>query len=128
MNLIGTNWFGCANPLPGCAEVNVFDPINDSEDTQHNDPLGLCEEPKADQNPLLRLCAGHEALWVRLGIGKELRDICKAKKIKVPYEKSTLAMVANRICEPESKLGVWDPVAIQSLSAFMRIAEARANV
>ncbi len=49
-----------------------------------------------------------EALWERLGIGKELRDICKAKKIKVPYERALLAMVANRLCEPESKLGVWD--------------------
>jgi transposase len=49
-----------------------------------------------------------EALWKRLGIGKELRDICKAKKIKVPYERALLAMVANRLCEPESKLGVWD--------------------
>jgi transposase len=49
-----------------------------------------------------------EALWERLGIGKELRDICIAKKIKVPYERALLAMVANRLCEPESKLGVWD--------------------
>jgi transposase len=47
-------------------------------------------------------------LWERLGIGKELRDICKVKKIKVPYERALLAMVANRLCEPESKLGVWD--------------------
>ena len=31
-----------------------------------------------------------------------------AKKIKVPYERALLAMVANRLCEPESKLGVWD--------------------
>jgi len=24
------------------------------------------------------------------------------------YERALLAMVANRLCEPESKLGVWD--------------------
>ena len=49
-----------------------------------------------------------EALWERLGIGKELRDIYKAKKTKVPYERALLAMAANRLCESESKLGVWD--------------------
>ena len=49
-----------------------------------------------------------EALWERLGIGKMLRDICKAGKLKIPYERALLAMVANRLCEPESKLGVWD--------------------
>jgi len=25
----------------------------------------------------------------------------------VPYDKALLAMVANRLCQPESKLGVW---------------------
>jgi transposase len=49
-----------------------------------------------------------EALWERLGIGKTLRDICKRKKRIVPYERALLAMVANRLCDPESKLGVWD--------------------
>ncbi|MCF8081092.1 MAG: IS1634 family transposase, partial [Desulfobacterales bacterium] len=26
----------------------------------------------------------------------------------IPYERALMAMVANRLCEPESKLGVWD--------------------
>ena len=49
-----------------------------------------------------------EALWVRLGIKKTLDDIARKKKLQVPYERALLAMTANRLCEPESKLGVWD--------------------
>lgn len=49
-----------------------------------------------------------EALWARLGIKKALEDIAKKKKLQVSYERALLAMTANRLCEPESKLGVWD--------------------
>lgn len=49
-----------------------------------------------------------EALWERLGLKKILEDILKAARTRVPYERALLAMVANRLCEPESKLGVWD--------------------
>jgi len=49
-----------------------------------------------------------EALWERLGIGKTIRDLCKANRLDVAYERALLAMTANRLCEPESKLGVWD--------------------
>ena len=49
-----------------------------------------------------------EALWERLGIGKILRDICKANRLDIAYERALLAMTANRLCEPESKLGVWE--------------------
>ena len=49
-----------------------------------------------------------EELWERLGIGTALREAAKASGCKVPYERALLAMTANRLCEPESKLGVWD--------------------
>ena len=49
-----------------------------------------------------------EALWERLGLQKTLADIVKAKGVRVNYERALLAMTANRLCEPESKLGVWD--------------------
>lgn len=49
-----------------------------------------------------------EALWERLGIGEKLRRICREKGYGIPYERALLAMTANRLCEPESKLGVWD--------------------
>lgn len=48
-----------------------------------------------------------EALWERLGIGDTLRRIEKQTDCIVPYERALLAMVANRLCEPDSKLGVW---------------------
>jgi transposase len=49
-----------------------------------------------------------EAMWERLGLKKELSDILKEKGVRVNYERALLAMTANRLCEPESKLGVWD--------------------
>ncbi len=49
-----------------------------------------------------------ETLWDRLGLKEVLSNIVKSKKLKVSYERALLAMTANRLCEPESKLGVWD--------------------
>jgi transposase len=49
-----------------------------------------------------------EALWERLGLRKTLSDIVKANGLRVDYERALLAMTANRLCEPESKLGLWD--------------------
>jgi hypothetical protein len=49
-------------------------------------------------------------LWEKLGIGEALRSISPQKGCQIPdtYEQALLAMTANRLCEPESKLGVWD--------------------
>jgi transposase len=49
-----------------------------------------------------------ETLWERLGIGKNLRNICKANRLDIAYERALFAMTANGLCEPESKLGAWD--------------------
>jgi len=49
-----------------------------------------------------------EALWNRLGIGEILREKLAKKKRALEYERALLAMTANRLCEPQSKLGVWD--------------------
>jgi len=49
-----------------------------------------------------------EALWERFGIGEELRRVAKEAKCTVPYERALLAMTLNRLCDPKSKLGVWD--------------------
>ncbi len=96
------------NSIARVCGLKVIDPINEPEDTQHQDLLDLSNELKLIRTLALGCVLVIEALWERLGIGKELRDICMAKKIKVPYERALLAMVANRLCEPESKLGVWD--------------------
>jgi hypothetical protein len=34
--------------------------------------------------------------------------MAKSKGYKASYERALLAMTANRLCEPPSKLGVWD--------------------
>ena len=47
-----------------------------------------------------------KSLWEQYGLGNIFREVAKNKQI--PYEKALLAMVANRLCSPESKLGVWD--------------------
>jgi len=49
-----------------------------------------------------------QTLWERLGIGKTLRALMKKSKCTIPYDQALLAMAANRLCDPESKLGVWD--------------------
>jgi transposase len=49
-----------------------------------------------------------EALWERLGIGPILRKLMAESGCGILYERALLAMTANRLCEPESKLGVWD--------------------
>lgn len=49
-----------------------------------------------------------QTFWERLGIGKTLRSLLKKRKCSIAYDQALLAMVANRLCDPESKLGVWD--------------------
>jgi hypothetical protein len=49
-----------------------------------------------------------ESFWERLGIGKLLRSFLKKDALRAPYDRALLGMVTNRLCEPESKLGVWD--------------------
>jgi transposase len=47
------------------------------------------------------------ALWERLGMGPALRDLEQQAGCQVRYERALFAIVANRLCEPQSKLGVW---------------------
>jgi transposase len=49
-----------------------------------------------------------EALWERLGLRSIFEQIARKEGLEAPYERALLAMVANRLCEPHSKLGVWD--------------------
>jgi transposase len=49
-----------------------------------------------------------EGLWERLGLRSCLEQIARKEGLEVPYERALLSMVANRLCEPHSKLGLWD--------------------
>lgn len=61
-----------------------------------------------------------ESLWRELGIGRALTKAAKKDGCRVPYERALLAMVANRLDEPTSKLGIserWlDTVHLPSAS------------
>jgi hypothetical protein len=88
--------------------VQVIDPMADTDGSNLDNSMGLPKGLKLIRTLSLGIPLAIEALWERMGIGQIFRDICKTRNLKVPYERALLAMVANRLCEPESKLGVWD--------------------
>jgi len=88
--------------------LQVIDPLADTDGTAPDSSMGLPKDLKLIRTLPLGTVLAIEALWERLGIGQIFRDICKTHNLKVPYERALLAMVANRLCEPQSKLGVWD--------------------
>jgi transposase len=88
--------------------LQVIDPLSDTDDAAVDTALGLSKDLRLIRTLSFGAVLVVESLWEQLGIGQSFRDICKAQKLKVPYERALLAMVANRLCEPESKLGVWD--------------------
>jgi hypothetical protein len=49
-----------------------------------------------------------DALWERLKLGPTLRKVMEDSGGNPLHERALLAMTANRLCEPDSKLGVWD--------------------
>ena len=62
-----------------------------------------------------------DALWARLGIGKEMRRLLKDRKLDDSAERVLFALVANRALAPSSKLAAarWasDDVLVSGLSA-----------
>ena len=88
--------------------LQVIDPLSNTDDDKVETALGLPKDLKLIRSLTLGTVLVIETLWERLGIGKLFNDVCKTQKLKAPYERALLAMVANRLCEPESKLGVWD--------------------
>ncbi len=85
--------------------VEVTDPMDSG---QENKEAGLPKETMQIETKEYGTVLVIEALWDRLGIGDAIKRICSAKGCKAPYERALLAMTANRLCRPESKLGVWD--------------------
>jgi len=58
-----------------------------------------------------------EALWERLGIGPTLRQRLTPSQDAARFERALLAMTANRLCDPQSKLGVWERLSRDGLPA-----------
>lgn len=71
-------------------------------------PDNLTGDMKISQTLFLGCPLVMEALWEKLGLKKTIDTITKDMGTTIPYERALMAMVANRLCDPESKLGVWD--------------------
>jgi len=78
------------------------------KDTPEEKKQSIPNDVKIIQTFELGTVMAIESIWERLGIGNILRKIVKEKNCKVAYERAIFAMVANRLCEPDSKFGVWD--------------------
>jgi hypothetical protein len=87
-------------------DLQVIDPLAQGEGECAHDALP--EDIKLIGTLGLGPVVVIEALWNRLGIGEILREKLAKKKRALEYERALLAMTANRLCEPQSKLGVWD--------------------
>lgn len=85
-------------------DIKIVDPMADETGQNGLLPRDVTISHTVELGTVLTI----EALWERLEIGKILRQMMAKKKLTVPYDQALLAMVANRLCEPESKLGVWD--------------------
>ena len=96
----------CGSIARACG-VDVHDPA-ETGDATLSDKTGLPDDMKLIKTIELGTVTVIEALWEKLGIGEALRTAAEKSGCKVPYERALLAMTANRLCEPESKLGVWD--------------------
>jgi transposase len=95
----------CKSIARAC-DLQVIDPLRQGEDERPKE-AGL-EDFKLIGTVRLGTVVVIEALWERLGIGPILRERLQKKRRVLDYERALLAMTANRLCEPESKLGVWD--------------------
>ena len=88
--------------------LTVLDSLDQEQGQALHVEAGLPSDLRIKKTVSFGCVLAIEALWERLGLKRTFSDIVKRKKLKVPYERALLAMTANRLCEPESKLGVWD--------------------
>ncbi|MBF0566825.1 MAG: IS1634 family transposase, partial [Nitrospirae bacterium] len=96
------------NSIARICGLTVHDNLGCEQSEPSKEEPGLPEDVKFIRSLELGVIFVIEALWERLGIGSLLRSVSKESGNKIPYDKALLAMTANRLCEPESKLGVWD--------------------
>jgi hypothetical protein len=88
--------------------LTVIDPLDDSQEQGLANACGLPKNLKISKTYALGCVHAIDALWDTLGMKKTFSDIAESKQLRSPYERALFAMVANRLCCPESKLGVWD--------------------
>ena len=88
--------------------LDITDPLAEDGEAAEDHRRGFTDDLKIIRTLSLGCPFVIEALWERLGLKKTLSDIVAAKGLRIPYERALMAMTANRLCEPTSKLGVWD--------------------
>jgi transposase len=88
--------------------LTVIDPCSDDQPRTSTAAHLLPGNLKIDRTVMLGTVLVIEALWEKIGLKKACIDIAKANGAPVYYERALLAMTANRLCSPKSKLGVWD--------------------
>jgi hypothetical protein len=88
--------------------THISDPLAEDVLLPEGEAIGIPPDLKIKQTFALGCPLVIETLWERLGLKKTLNSIEQATGSQVPYERAILAMVTNRLCDPESKLGVWD--------------------
>jgi len=89
-------------------QLTVVDPYDDDQQEAKAVDGYLADGLKIEKTVTLGTVLTIEALWNRIGLRKTFGDIARANKLPEEYERALLAMTANRLCSPESKLGVWD--------------------
>jgi hypothetical protein len=90
--------------------LNIIDPLAEPEQARLllDDDLGYPQDLELVKTVDLGVVYALDALWELLGVGPVLKRIVRQKKCRVDYERALFAMTANRLCRPQSKLGVWD--------------------
>jgi len=89
-------------------QLTVVDPYGDDQQDAKTVDGYLADGLKIEKTVTLGAVLAIEALWDKIGLRKTFHDIARANKLPEDYERALLAMTANRLCSPESKLGVWD--------------------
>jgi len=89
-------------------QLTVVDPYDDDQREAKAVDGYLADGPKIEKTVTLGTVLTIEALWDKIGLRKTFGDIARANMLPESYERALLAMTANRLCSPESKLGVWD--------------------
>jgi transposase len=89
-------------------QLTVVDPYGDDQREAKAVDGYLADGLRIEKTVTLGTVLAIEALWDKIGLRKTFCDIARANKFPEGYERALLAMTANRLCSPESKLGVWD--------------------
>ncbi len=87
--------------------LTVVDPVDLAGQNEQAPFRALLDGVRLVKTRPLGPAAAIEGLWEQLGVGPAIRGVVKAVGASPDYERALLAMTANRLCEPESKLGVW---------------------